>query len=589
MSPMVRLLLGLLTLLACSAQPGSAWADEGGSLDGLWASYKRFGPEISGPLLIDPERKHAEVSGHRVAVTELDGSVKFALPAERGEFVGRLQAGSIRGHWIQPAPVQIGQRMASPVTLHQTRSGWWRGVVRPKPSEYTFYLPITETEDGFAAYLRNPDRNLGLFTRIKRIEQRAEALSFIGSWGSSKEARELARGIHHLETDTFTLRLSPWRGGTYEFSRISDDTYSHFHPRPKNDGPWVYRAPAQLEDGWQTGTLDELNIDLAPIRQLLDQEIITADDSLHSHRIHGLLIARAGKLVLEEYFHGFSRDTHHDTRSASKSVVSLLVGAAKHAGYPIDADTPVYATLRGERSPGDPRKEAMTLKHLLTMSSGFYCDDNDPDAPGNEGRLQDQTDEPDWYRYTLDLPMAHDPGSEGIYCSANSNLIGALISQVTGQTLKALVAELIAGPLQIDHYYLGLQPTGEVYFGGGAQWRPRDFMKIGQLILNGGTWNGRRVIDADWIAESAQEQIKIGGRGYGYQWWISEYPYQNETVTAVFAAGNGGQIVMAIPELDLVVAFYGGSYSDGVFLRSQNELIPNYVLPAVQPLTEKVR
>ena len=106
-------------------------------------------------------------------------------------------------------------------------------------------------------------------------------------------------------------------------------------------------------------------------------------------------------------------------------------------------------------------------------------------------------------------------------------------------------------------------------------------MKLGQVMLNGGTWNGRRIVSEEWVAESTKVQVKIRDRGYGYQWWINEYPYRDGTVHAFFAAGNGGQIVMGIPELDLLIAFYGGNYSDSVMFRAQDVLIPDYILKSV--------
>ena len=216
----------------------------------------------------------------------------------------------------------------------------------------------------------------------------------------------------------------------------------------------------------------------------------------------------------------------HDTRSASKSVASMLVGAAMQKGYKLSPETKVFDTLRGVDSGRDSLKQNMQLKHLLSMSSGFYCDDNDSAAPGNEGTMQDQTAEPNWYKYTLDLPMVEAPGQSAIYCSANSNLIGAVLGAATQRRVMDLFAELIARPLGVERYYLGLQPTGEVYFGGGAQWLARDFMKIGQVMLNGGTWNGRRILSAPWAAKSTSAQVKIGDRDYGYQWWVADYPYR---------------------------------------------------------------
>ena len=107
-------------------------------------------------------------------------------------------------------------------------------------------------------------------------------------------------------------------------------------------------------------------------------------------------------------------------------------------------------------------------------------------------------------------------------------------------------------------------------------------MKLGQVMLNGGTWNGKRIVSEDWAKRSIATQVEIDGRPYGYQWWITEYPYKNRTVRAFFAGGNGGQIVMGIPELDLLVAFYGGNYSAAMSRHSQNVLVPEYILKAIE-------
>ena len=100
-------------------------------------------------------------------------------------------------------------------------------------------------------------------------------------------------------------------------------------------------------------------------------------------------------------------------------------------------------------------------------------------------------------------------------------------------------------------------------------------------MLNGGTWNGRRVVSEAWARRATSPLVSIGKRQYGYLWWMIDYPYQGRTVRAFFAGGNGGQIVMGIPELDLVVAAYGGNYNDPVLFRTQNKLVPEYVVPAV--------
>ena len=141
--------------------------------------------------------------------------------------------------------------------------------------------------------------------------------------------------------------------------------------------------------------------------------------------------------------------------------------------------------------------------------------------------------------------------------------------------------ELVAAPLHITRYYMPVTPTGDAYMGGGVRFLPRDFMKLGQLLMNGGTWHGRRVLSGEWSRRAVSHQVNIGTRPYGYLWWLDEYPWNGRNVRAFYAAGNGGQIVMGIPELDLVVAFYGGNYGDPALFIPQRVYVPQYILPAV--------
>jgi CubicO group peptidase (beta-lactamase class C family) len=143
-----------------------------------------------------------------------------------------------------------------------------------------------------------------------------------------------------------------------------------------------------------------------------------------------------------------------------------------------------------------------------------------------------------------------------------------------------------------------LQPTGEPYMGGGIYWLPRDFLKLGQLMLNGGVWNGRRILSKEWVRRASTPMVKIMTRGstncvegstpslclrnYGYLWWHLDFPYHGRTVHAYYAGGNGGQSVSVIPELDMVVATWAGNYTSLVGLKVQEEIIPNFILPAIK-------
>ena len=230
----------------------------------------------------------------------------------------------------------------------------------------------------------------------------------------------------------------------------------------------------------------------------------------------------------------------------------------------------------------EPRKRAMTLEHLLTQSSGLDCDDSDPKSPGAEDFMLDESGEPDYYKFTLRLGMIRDPGAQAVYCSINSHLAGGVLNRATGRPLPPLFHQWIAEPLQIQRYYMPLTPTGDAYMGGGVRFLPRDFMKLAQLHLDAGIWNGRRVLSPEWAGRAVEPLVDLRGSRYGYQWWVTDYPYKGRTVRAFFAGGNGGQIVMGIPELDLVLAAFGGNYNDSALFTFQRVHVPEWLLPAVE-------
>ncbi|HEY6065404.1 MAG TPA: hypothetical protein VIY96_04570, partial [Thermoanaerobaculia bacterium] len=153
-------------------------------------------------------------------------------------------------------------------------------------------------------------------------------------------------------------------------------------------------------------------------------------------------------------------------------------------------------------------------------------------------------------------------------------------------------------PMKIHRYGWPLDPAGNPYGGGGVQILPRDFLKIGQLMLDRGTWQGRRILGRDFVTRASSPLYPLGKISYGYSWWGIDYPYGSRTVHAFFAGGRGGQVVMVIPDADLVVGIFGGNFHDGrVGLRIQQEYVPQYILPAVReggspvsrPVTSKSR
>src|SRR6185295_19348270 len=280
---------------------------------------------------------------------------------------------------------------------------------------------------------------------------------------------------------------------------------------------------------------------------------------------------------------GEHRDKPHMTRSAAKSVTAIIVGAVMQAGTPLKLTSPVYEVMNGGTFPPDlePQQRTMTLEHLLTMSPGFFCDDNNDDAPGNEETMWDQTTEPDFYRFTMKVPMATPPGENSVYCSASPNLALGMVGRATKEFPIYSFDRLIAGPMKIGPYAWLLDPAGNPYGGGGSMFLPRDFMKFGQLMLNGGTWEGRRILSKEFVAAASTPKYHLARIYYGYNWWMQDYPYEDRKVRVVQALGAGGQILTVVPELDLVVATFAGNYSSRTQIDFGPNYVPRYILPAV--------
>ena len=543
----VNLLLALAATAAAQSTP---------DLQGLWGATLRFGPDIRGPLLIyrTPQGWRADIAGFSVAARRDGQSFAFELPDGQGSFRG--------GHWIQPG------RFASPVTLEADGKDRWRGTITPLEDRTTFFMPLMRQPDGtLRTYFRNPERNFGRFIRVSRIEVNGKDVRLVG--------RDTIQGRY--EDGAISI---PLVGATFAFTRVTDST-SPFYPRGQRPARYRYTPPLALNDGWPVATVESVGITRDAIERLVQMLIDMPMDSVNTLQIHSLLIARHGKLVVEEYFHGYHRDQPHDTRSASKSWTATLIGAAMQAGIPLRLNTPVYQTLLDSLPANlDPQKREMTLEHLLTMTAGFNCDEDDPTS-ADEDQIASQDSIRDWYRYTLNVRLISRPGEKIFYCSAEPNLAAGMLAKVAHEHLPEMFERLIARPLRMRGYYIGLTPLGEAYGGGGHRFRPRDFLKLPQLMVNGGKWNGKQLAGSEWVRQSTAPLRELfHGQQWGYLWNSAEYDYNGRKVRAFFAGGNGGQVFMGFPELDLVVGFTGGNYSAAAF-PTQRTLLQEYLLPAV--------
>jgi CubicO group peptidase (beta-lactamase class C family) len=354
----------------------------------------------------------------------------------------------------------------------------------------------------------------------------------------------------------------------------------------QSQAPYRYQIPARLGDGLEIGPAAEAGLSPAVLERLVRS---IANETYPN--VHGVLIWRGGRLVFEEYFYGYDRDRAHPLRSATKSVVSLLAGIAIDLGKIRDDKQPIAELLPWPSSAyknPDPRKAKITVGDLLSMRTGLACDDHDGSSPGAEQHIYSQ---PDWARFTIDLPVVADPGTTARYCSGGVHLAGRTIETATGTDLLTFARTKLFDPLGLTGYRWPYQPVaangstfGQIYL------RPRDMLKLGLLVLDHGRWQGRQLVSPAWIERSTAPLTQIGSKAYGYLWWHQRFPVvstgSTQTVDTILATGNGGQKIYVVPSLQLVAVFTGGNYNSEKDT-PPNEIMGNVLLPELLQQRDK--
>jgi CubicO group peptidase (beta-lactamase class C family) len=349
-------------------------------------------------------------------------------------------------------------------------------------------------------------------------------------------------------------------------------------------------TPASAADGWKIVDPTAAGLDPERLRGIGPRFAAWPEADVHS-----VLVARHGALVYERYFSGederlghpagrvaFERETRHDLRSISKSVTALVLGIAIAKGQIGDVAQrvlpllPEYADLR------TPEKDRITLRDLLTMSLGLAWNEDIPYSdPRNSEYQMDEARDP--VRYILSRPMETPPGAVFNYSGGAATIVGRLLRDATGKPLDELARETLFAPLGItDFEWLPLE-SGEPAAASGLRLRPRDTVRLGQLVLNHGSWNGAQVVPADWIAAATSPQINASLIWfYGYQFWLGRSLVHGREIDWAAGIGLGGQRLFIVPSLDMVVLVHAGLYRSPIQGAVPLIVLNQYVLPAVE-------
>ena len=262
--------------------------------------------------------------------------------------------------------------------------------------------------------------------------------------------------------------------------------------------------------------------------------------------IQSLLVQRNGVLVAEGYFHDFEPTTLHDVRSVTKSAISLLIGIAIDKGY-IDSIDQRLGEFLPEGYSTDERRSQITIRSLLMMSSGLDWHELDGGDSYSDWWYSD-----DMIQHLLDLPIVHEQEERFIYNTGASHLLSVILTEATGMPTLDFAREHLFTPIGITSSdWLLLR---EQHYAGGMRITARAMMKIGQMCLDGGMYDGTRIVSADWVSESTRSHISTNnavpfGPEYGYLWWVG----QEHGLDLYFGNGYGGQFIVVVPDLDVVV------------------------------------
>ena len=351
------------------------------------------------------------------------------------------------------------------------------------------------------------------------------------------------------------------------FQPVNADTVLGMFPRKTKD--YLYASPTQEKDQWPVSTITRQKVD-----QSLMDSLTYAIVNERYPDVHSLLVARNDSLIYEEYFYTFSPTFRQNIQSVTKSFVSALTGIAlakdeiKDVKDPLCLYLPDYKELLCSQ-----QNKTITLHNVLSMSTGLKWDEATYDYGDPQNSLSMTGSDPLGYVFTRQRSLT----PEFAYNSMNHSAMNAVLKNATHMDNATEITSRLLAPLGIESFFLGKEDHGVL---GDIELRPRDMMKLGQLYLQEGKWNGKEIVSKDWIKESTSTKISTAsGLGYGYFWWTRDFKWKGKTVRSFFAWGYGGQYIFVVPELNLVVALTGSHWTTDP-KNHVMEMMENYIIPS---------
>lgn len=323
-------------------------------------------------------------------------------------------------------------------------------------------------------------------------------------------------------------------------------------PAPVEDSPDGPEAAAAASgftgDAWREASPESQGLD--PERLARGIERVGALSGARS-----LLVVRNARIVADHSFVGSGLARRpHDVKSASKSILSALVGIALERGEIEGVDATLAELLPAYAADLPPEKRRIAFADLLAMRSGL--------APTSGGHYGAWVSTGDWTRSALARPLEHPVGEEFAYSTGSSHLVSAILTEATGRSVLEYAREHLLGPVGIEIHSWQRSPEGYYFGGNSVRMEPRDLARLGQLYLQEGRWNGRQVVPARWVQESTRRHSEGWPHrygAYGYLWWLPP----DDPWDSFAAVGYGGQFLYVVPELQMLLVMTSTIASKG--------------------------
>lgn len=325
-----------------------------------------------------------------------------------------------------------------------------------------------------------------------------------------------------------------------------------------------------------------------PVRQdkQLDKALAQLEQEINNNtykKINSVIIVHSGDLVYERYYNSSTRDDTHNPRSVGKTFVTPMLGLAIANGYIDGLDQPLgdFYNLKSHQN-HSPKKELVTLRHLVSMSSGFEGYDFVAESVGNEENMYPESD---WVKWALDLPMSESrsPGEEWRYFTAGIVVLGDILNQRLPGGLEVYAHKHFFEPLGISNYQWQHTPQRVANTAGGIQLTPLGFAKFGELHRLDGMWGDRRILPAGWAKDSITPVIDtlVDGVKYGRLWWSRSYAVDNEHWQTAYCSGNGGNKIFVFPAQELVIVVTASAYGQRYAHAQVDTMMNQHILPAI--------